>query len=247
LDDEATRRHYDGIVGHRSRLYRERFDDDLLENRPIVARMFERAFARLYPLRVGSMLDVGCGTALYFPILCRHADRLEGIDGSAAMIRRAEANLATRGLANCRVHVGSATRLPFADRSFDAVNSWDFLHHVGNLEGTLAEIRRVLKPGGRYVAVEPNLLNPSIAWYHARRRSEWRLFARNQFTIPRRLEAAFDTLIGYDNTVISFVDARTEWLWRVADGLTSLPPLRWLAFRYVVECHLRDGHDVQAP
>lgn len=241
LDHEATRRHYDRVIRARSRLYRERFDGDLLGRRPLVARMLRRAFARLFPDRVGTMLDLGCGTALYFPILCRHADRLEGIDSCAAMIRQAATTIEARGLPNCRVRVGSASRLPFADHSIDVVHSWDFLHHASDIDGVLDEIRRVLVPGGRYVAVEPNLLNPSIAWYHARRRSEWRLFTCNQFTIPRRLAPAFETRLGYDNTVISFVDERTAWLWHAVDRLTSRAIFRRLAFRYVIDGRLRDG------
>ena len=239
FDQQATERHYEQVLADKPRLYHERFERHLLENRPLVARLLEKAFAETFPRPAGAMLDLGCGTAFYFPILCKHATELTGVDICAAMLRQARTTIEERGLVNCRVILGSAARLPIADHSIDVVHSWDVLHHLDDVRGVIDEIRRVLKPGGRYVAFEPNVLNPSMAWYHARRRSEWRLFFQNQFTVPRHLADAFDVRIRYDNTIISFLDERTLWAWSLGARVTSLAALRWLAFRYVLDCTLR--------
>jgi SAM-dependent methyltransferase len=45
--------------------------------------------------------------------------------------------------------VGDAENLPFASNSFDLVYSWGVLHHTPDTEGAIAEVRRVLKPGGQ--------------------------------------------------------------------------------------------------
>src|SRR4029434_9789677 len=60
------------------------------------------------------------------------------------------------------VQAGDAGRLPYPDRSMDAVFGFSVLHHV-DLEPTLAEMRRVLRPGGMIWFSEPNMLNPQVA------------------------------------------------------------------------------------
>ncbi len=235
-DEKQNELHYDRVLRAKPSLYYERFDANILEDRPIVAGLLEQAFTNLFPEKVDSILDLGCGTGFYFPLLARHTNRLIGIDVCEPMLEQAQYTIDAAGLSHCRVAKSSACSIPVEDQSIDVVHSWDFLHHVSDLRQVFAEIKRVLKPGGRYIAVEPNLLNPSITWYHARRRSEWRLFMQNQFTMCRRLRSEFDVRVRYDNTIISFLNERTYWIWKSVDRLTSVPLFRWLAFRYVMDC-----------
>ena len=60
------------------------------------------------------------------------------------------------------LHRGNAEHLPYADASFDAVYGSSVLHHL-DLDRALAEVLRVLRPGGRCVFTEPNILNPQVA------------------------------------------------------------------------------------
>jgi ubiquinone/menaquinone biosynthesis C-methylase UbiE len=235
-DEKQNERHYDEVLRAKPSLYYERFDADILEKRPIVGDLLEKAFANLFPQKADSVLDLGCGTGFYFPLLAKHANSLVGVDVCEPMLEQAQRTIDSHGLSHCRVLRSSACNIPIEDHSIDVVHSWDFLHHVSELSQVLAEIKRVLKPGGRYVAIEPNLLNPSIAWYHARRRSEWRLFIQNQFTLPRQLKSEFDVRLRYDNTIISFLNERTYWIWKSVDRLTSVKLFRSLAFRYVMDC-----------
>lgn len=238
-DQKENRLHYDGVSGEKRELYYQRFDAAILDQNPIVAGLLSSAFENLFPSRVGDLLDLGCGTGFYYPLLKRHADRITGVDVSREMLRDARQTILANGLEHCHVIESSAFDLPLKDQSFDVVHCWDFFHHVSNVGGTLSEITRVLKPNGRLILVEPNLINPSITWYHARRRSEWRLFLQNQFTLPRKLREDFEWEIRYDNTIISFLNSKTHWIWKAADRFTSVRPFHLMSFRYVIDATLR--------
>ncbi|MBU0551373.1 methyltransferase domain-containing protein [Myxococcota bacterium] len=99
------------------------------------------------PLAAGrDALEVGCGTGLILRGLAREARHAIGVDISGGMLKQARA----RGL---NVVQGSATELPFADASFDAVVSFKVLAHVEDIRAALSEVGRVLRPGG-FAALE---------------------------------------------------------------------------------------------
>lgn len=91
------------------------------------------------------VLEVGCGTGLLMQGLSGTARRLAGVDLSPGMLRPAR----ERGF---DVIEGSAEALPVADDSFDLVFSFKVLAHVPDIKRALAEMLRVLRPGGYMVA-----------------------------------------------------------------------------------------------
>ncbi len=88
------------------------------------------------------LLDVGGGTGNYARAL-----QAEGWDPT--VLDRSEAMLAHARAKGLRALLGDAQRLPFAERSFDALMLVSMLHHVETPAQALAEARRVLVPGGR--------------------------------------------------------------------------------------------------
>ena len=104
------------------------------------------------------VLDVGCGTGLFSRELARvvgPTGRVVGLDLAPAMLSRARENLRRRPpRAEVRFVEGSALALPFADESFDGVATAFVLHTLPDLERALAEMVRVLRPGGRLVTLE---------------------------------------------------------------------------------------------
>jgi len=91
------------------------------------------------------VLEVGCGTGLILDRVRGFARSAAGIDLSAGMLQRAT----DRGLA---VAQASATHLPFADASVDVAYSFKVLAHIPPIAQTLAEMARVVRPGGWVLA-----------------------------------------------------------------------------------------------
>ncbi|MFN7948726.1 MAG: class I SAM-dependent methyltransferase [Blastocatellales bacterium] len=103
------------------------------------------------------VLDLACGTAtLTIAIKQAHPQAaVIGFDGDPAILRQARAK-AERSGADIAFDEGLSYELPYADDSFDHVLSSLFFHHLTreNKLRTLAEVRRVLKPGGEFHAAD---------------------------------------------------------------------------------------------
>jgi ubiquinone/menaquinone biosynthesis C-methylase UbiE len=95
------------------------------------------------------ILDVGCGTGNYAAALVAATGcRVSGIDPSREMLARAREAAPWQSLVQ-----GRAESLPFPDNSFDLVMTTDVIHHIRDRHAHFREAMRVLRPGGRIVAV----------------------------------------------------------------------------------------------
>ena len=112
--------------------------------------------ARLGPGPGDLMLDLCTGTAgVAMAATRRYGGRVVGVDLSPQMIRRARREVQRRGLTQqVPLLLGRAESLPFPDCSFDTVCFTFLLRYVQQPEATLAEVARVLKPGGRLASLE---------------------------------------------------------------------------------------------
>jgi SAM-dependent methyltransferase len=95
------------------------------------------------------ILDAGCGSGPLFAALRERGAVVTGIDQSAGMLAQARRRLGED--ADLRV-ADLADPLPFGDAEFDDVMASLVLHYLRDWAPTLAEVRRVLKPGGRLIA-----------------------------------------------------------------------------------------------
>lgn len=128
--------------------FAERYDaenaDSLLNahyERPAILRLAGDVSGR-------RILDAGCGSGPLTAALRTQGAAVTGIDGSPAMIALARARLGD----DVPLHVGDlAEPLPFADGAFDDVIASLVLHYLEDWDAPLAELRRVLRPGGRLI------------------------------------------------------------------------------------------------
>ncbi len=105
------------------------------------------------------VVDLGCGDGSALAVAARRltAHRFAGIDWSAAALRRA------RGLGLTVLRAGvDAPGLPLADGAVDVVIMSELIEHLVDPDQALAEVRRVLRPGGSLLLSTPNL----AAWYN---------------------------------------------------------------------------------
>lgn len=102
------------------------------------------------------ILDAGCGSGPLSAALRANGAVVTGFDASAAMVDLARQRLGE----DADLHVADlAAPLPFADAEFDDVVASLVLHYLEDWAGPLAELRRVLKPGGRLIV---SVIHPSV-------------------------------------------------------------------------------------
>jgi len=101
------------------------------------------------------LLDVGCGTGSFalralaaFPQL-----QVTGLDLSAGMLQQAGPRCYAAGK-RLRLVQGDSERLPFADNSFDVITCCHSFHHYPHQQRVVAEMHRVLRPGGCLIIVD---------------------------------------------------------------------------------------------
>jgi ubiquinone/menaquinone biosynthesis C-methylase UbiE len=107
-------------------------------------------------LPAGRVLDLGCGPGTSAVEIARAAPgaRLVGLDLSPAMLPRARRRALAAHVA-VELVLGDVHALPFATASFEAAAGHSFLYLLGDPAGALAEVRRVVRPGGRVAFLEP--------------------------------------------------------------------------------------------
>ncbi len=99
-----------------------------------------------------TVLDVGCGAGVDLiraALMTGPGGYVYGVDLTSAMVQRATENITLMNIANARAEEAVAESLPFPDESFDVVTSNGVLNLSPQKGECFAEIRRVLKPGGR--------------------------------------------------------------------------------------------------
>jgi len=164
------------------------------------------------------VLDVATGTGLVArDMIARYHARVIGLDQSAEMLGAAAARRVD-GLSLVR---GDGQRLPFGDERFDAVTFTYLLRYVDDPEATVAELVRVLRPGGTLASIEFGVPPARSV------RAAWEVYAYWLFpALARVVSPGWRQVGSFLGRSIATFDRdyppeRLEWIWRRA-GLTGV-------------------------
>lgn len=180
------------------------------------------------PMPTDICLDVGTGSGHTAAALAHFAKKVYGLDPAEGMLQAARESYG--GLETLEFVSGTGEATGFPTATFDIVTARHTLHHHPEVKATLAEVARVLKPGGRFVLVDE--ITPSAevdAWYHALEATrdpthvraytlaEWRAFIR---------EAGLMWVVGDAETVYELKAER--WIGRVSSSPAQTEAVRQL-------------------
>lgn len=121
------------------------------EAHAVVGPFSERAVAMASLSPTADVLDVACGAGATTLLLAPRVARVHALDFSAGMLARLRRSLAAQSLTNVEVREGDGQALPYGDTSFDAAFSMFGLMFFPDRAQGLAEVLRVLRPGGLFV------------------------------------------------------------------------------------------------
>jgi SAM-dependent methyltransferase len=212
------------------------------------------ALARRTDLRGDRLLDIGCGDGAYTTRLADGFNRVDAIDIQADRLTLFTERIKGSPAAH-RITIGemSATKLDYPDNTFDLVTSIEVLEHVDELDQALREIRRVLKPGGRFAFTTPNrwfpfethgfiyrgrryppARAPLLTWIGPlhRRLADARTFTAVE--LRRRLTAAGLRTRSIDYIMPPFDRSSVGRRLRPITDLAERTPLRWFGMALVV-------------
>lgn len=212
------------------------------------------ALARRTDLRGDRLLDIGCGDGAYTSQLASAFSLVDAIDIQAEPLALFAERIDGSPAAQ-RITIGemSATKLDYPDDTFDLVTAIEVLEHVDELDQALQEIRRVLKPGGRFALTTPNRWFPFETHgflYRGRRYPParapfltWigplhhRLADARTFTaaeLRRRLAAAGLSTRSVDYIMPPFDRSSIGRRIRPMTDLVERSPLRWFGMSLIV-------------
>ena len=157
---ETDRRQAARVLAERARVASESFrrqgaDWDEMRALDLPAAAVEAALLALVPEQgAGRLLYIGTGTGRVLELLAPRISQGVGVDASKAMLALARSRLARAGLTHCAVRQADMYRLPLADASFDVAVMQMVLHYAEDPPGAVAEVARVLRPGGRLIVID---------------------------------------------------------------------------------------------
>lgn len=147
----------DELLSHYPRDKYELYRDDIAGNKKSIKQLdFRHSMTRrcrqveLYHPTPGRLLEVGCATGGFMATMRNRGWQVVGVELNP------EAANYGRQVLGLDIHSGKIEDIDFEEKSFDVVAMWDVFEHVLDPKHTLTVVRKILKPGGLFVAATPN-------------------------------------------------------------------------------------------
>jgi ubiquinone/menaquinone biosynthesis C-methylase UbiE len=163
-----------------------RFDPDSIGKKQSVRRHFLPSVGA-YLSQTDACLDLGCGPGGFLALMAPLCNTIVGADIVPNFVDDCRSTIEREAISNASVVLLTSAKLPFGDAQFDKVVMVDTIHHLEIPERTLAEVFRVLKPGGVLLILEPNKANPLLALLCALDPNEHGLLRLGSFSSYRKL------------------------------------------------------------
>ena len=209
-------------------------DPFCMEKNPYLKGIMEYSFSQLFNKKYESLLEIGSGCGFYFPILSKYGKRIVCIDENPNMTDLSKKIIAVQNLKNIDCYIGDATNLKFKNNSFDCILGYDVLHHV-DYKKAIKEIYRVLKKGGVYLGIEPNVFNLLIFFLQLKDRIEWGAFKCNKYIIAKMFAKQFaEVKIGRNNVIQTGVNKFSLPVIKIVDNVNKIPLIKSLSFNYTI-------------
>lgn len=205
---------YESYANHRVRakgqLLRRAYDYGMQKRCRFVTRALPQG---------GRLLDLGCAAGAFLVAMREQANwEVEGVEVSKETAQSAREH---NGL---KVFAGTLEQANFPDNHFDAVTLWDVLEHLHDPVGTLAEINRILRPGGVAVIRVPNFDSwdaSLFGLYWAGLDAPRHLYIYTRATLANSLRAGGLELLGQSTAIGSYpIFALNVRFWLNARGAT---------------------------
>lgn len=174
------------------------------------------SFVRLSGLGQGSkVVDLGCGSGIFTFLLSQRGYDVAGLDISPRLLE-----LGRQKWPHIPFVEGDVEALPYKDGSLDGVFLSGIVHHLPDPSRCAAEVFRVLRPGGRFVAFDPNRKNPFMYIYRDR-------------------SSPFYSSVGVTANERPIIASETASVFEAAGFRTSTDYLGGLSYRYIASPIMR--------
>jgi ArsR family transcriptional regulator len=117
------------------------------------------------------VIDIGTGTGALLPLLAGAVDQVVAVDSSEAMLGRARALCQRSGLTGIEFQRADIQALPFAESTFDVAFCSMVLHHMAQPAAAVAEVARVVRPGGKVVIIA--FTRHNLTWMRDELAHQW--------------------------------------------------------------------------